>query len=107
MWPLFIQDLGYTDLNIGLNTGFISYINDDCFIFCYVENEDTNDGCDDETNDPEYDYLEDINEEENIDKEEIRCDRAVRVSSKSLCLLHLKEIHFLRDCFSLCFVCAL
>ncbi|KAJ8304229.1 hypothetical protein KUTeg_017812 [Tegillarca granosa] len=49
-----------------------------------TENEDTNDGCDDETNDPEYDYLEDINEEENIDKEEIRCDRAVRVSKREM-----------------------
>ena len=46
--------------------------------FFFTENEDTND----DDNDPEYNYLAEA-EEEDIDMEDFRCDRAVQVSSKS------------------------
>lgn len=46
-----------------------------------AESEDTHDVADDETNDPEYNFLAEAEEEE-PDKEDFRNDKATKVTSK-------------------------
>ena len=58
-----------------------------------------NDTADDETSDPEYDFLQEIDQELEEDEEEVRTDKAVRVSRtlRSLfvhCRLDLAELLF-------------
>lgn len=53
-----------------------------------TESENTNDGIDDEEKDPEYNYLAEIEEMMDSD-EELRNDRAVKISSQ--CIAHLLQ----------------